>query len=513
MKSMKKIAVSLLTAVALTGSAFGAFAADVNSIKSCNITIINSDNTETSVTDKTNITINPNQMLKFEVELENDGDVTLFSAKDGETTYNNGTIQYVAQSASKATLTFKPRATLGEGTYSVKVGGTDVAEALTCTYTVTNPLKVDAVNKYAMILPESLSDEYVSLYVEPEYATYKISGVDSVDNLVVKAGESEYTKDDDYTVSAKDNDGKFTLTIKNRFANETAGTKTLTITADGLTKDFDVEVCPAVKCKTLMRNDSSRADEMRYVYVPATPKASSTDSEREFTLKPVESDLSQKTPKSKVVSQCGYFKAWTWSDYDISESVGNIENGIVKADYNSERANDVLSMYQYSFNTTSSDVQSGTVENDIISKAGAQAIKYNDSTGAEKEAIRFIALIDFDESYTSAGFVVSDLHYNPTIEGGFAKSTKEEAYKNIYARTTSGETVLKSVDDLKSKINDKLNDGLDAIITSVLNVSSDAQKNRTIYATPYVVKSDGTRVYGVTIGVKYNDLITASTGE
>lgn len=489
MKSMKKIAVSLLTAVALTGSAFGAFAADANSIKSCNITIVNSDNTETSVTDTTNIAINPNQMLKFEVELTNDGDVTLFSAKNGETTYDNGTIQYVAQSASKATITFKPRATLGEGTYSVKVGGTDVAEAQTYTYTVESQLKITPVNKYAMSLPKLLTaDVYDS-----DYATYTISGVDSVDDLVVKEGETAFTKDTDYTVS-KNSDNTFTLVIKNKFTDVTVGTHTLTATVGGMTKDFDVEVCNAIIFNTNVAKDGGGYKNWS-VYAPLK-----SDS---VTLKPVESALSTKTPKAKVVSQGGYFKGYQPKGDTIN--VYSVES------------NTTIGGVADEFNAVFGEAQNGTVNTDIITKAGAQAIKYKDSSSAEKEAIRFIALIDFDESYTNAGFVVSDLHYNPTIEGGFAKSAKNEAYDAIYARTTSGDTASMSVADLKSEIKGSsgadLNAGLDAIITSVLNVSSDAQKDRTIYATPYVVKSDGTRVYGETIGVKYNDLITASTGE
>ncbi|MGN0178807.1 MAG: hypothetical protein ACI4DY_05110, partial [Monoglobaceae bacterium] len=118
------------------------------------------------------VTLSTAQMLQVTVQLNNGaetdpaaaaGDVTLLSNIYGETTLDNGTIQYVDQQTvstadGTATITFRPRTTVnsteantnkvaaGLGKFVAKAGGTDVTTTAGFNYTVEAP-KVDmAVN-------------------------------------------------------------------------------------------------------------------------------------------------------------------------------------------------------------------------------------------------------------------------------------------------------------------------------------------------------------------------------
>ena len=466
MRSFKKIAVSLLTTAALSCTMLGTWAADVNTIKSCKISIISGDVT-TPVTDENAIQISPEDMLKFEAELTNPGDVTLLSSTSGATEYNNGTIQYVAQTESAATITFRPRATLGTGRYDVKIGGTGVTATKTVSFTVAEPLVITPINTDVCDNGQGVA------------ASYKIEGISSVNDIVVKNGETTLVKDTDYVVVFDPATKVGTVTINNSASIVTGA---ISIAVGGAEKTSEINVCPTVTFKT--KNDQGNETT---AYVPAT----GSDSSRQFSLKPVDAALSRKTPKTKVVSDSGYFKAWTAGSYNFSP-----ENNGEKATYDSNI--DTLGFAEY----TAVD---GSKETDVLTKAGAQRIVYL-KKGVEQEAIRFIALVDNAENIVAAGFVVSDIHLNPTIEAGFAKSFTDTAYKEIRVRNTTSSEGFSDVEALKAGMDTQVNNSMDAIIFSVLDVNTDAQKARRIYATPYVQYQGGTRIYGETKAVVYNDL-------
>lgn len=465
MRSFKKIAVSLLTTAALSCTMLGTWAADVNTIESCKISIISGDVT-TPVTNENAIQISPEEMLQFEVKLTNPGDVTLLSSTSDATEYNNGTIQYVAQTKSAATITFRPRATLGTGTYDVKIGGTGVTETKNVSFTVAEPLVITPINTDVCNNGQGAA------------ASYKIEGISSVEGIVVKNKERTLVEGTDYVVDFDSTTKVGTVTIYN---SKSLVTGEISIAVGGAEKTSEINVCPTVTFTT-----KNAAGEDTTACVPAT----GPDEARQFTLKPVDAALSTKTPKTKVVSDSGYFKAWTAGSDNFSPE----KNG-EKATYDSTKSNLVFDKYI---------AVDGSAETDKLTKAGAQKIVYL-KDDVKQEAIRFIALVDNADEIEKAGFVVSDIHLNPTIEAGFAKSVTDRAYKEIRVRNTTSSEDFSDVNALKSSIG-TVNDSMDVIIFSVLDVNNAAQKARTIYATPYVQYKDGTRTYGVTKAVVYNNL-------
>ena len=96
MKSLKKIAVSFLVVLAMSCTMIGTWAAYTNQITEYTVKT-KSDNGEWTAANIYNIAISSEDMLQVNVTLQNAGEVTLMSYKDGATTYDNSNIQYVSQ--------------------------------------------------------------------------------------------------------------------------------------------------------------------------------------------------------------------------------------------------------------------------------------------------------------------------------------------------------------------------------------------------------------------------------
>ena len=151
-------------------------------------------------------------------------------------------------------------------------------------------------------------------------------------------------------------------------------------------------------------------------------------------------------------------------------------------------------------------------KSDALTHTGYQKIRYTGSDGKEHDAIRFVALVDLDfngikgntrddkiKNISAAGFVVSDICSSPTKEGGFASTNESTVYNQIKTRANVDDATNKNVAKIAEEMGDT-SSTYDCILTSVLNIDTDAQKGKTIGAVAYIEYTDTDnvthRVYG-----------------
>ena len=182
----------------VTGWANGVEIVDVKVLNSASDTGTSFKNAATGAIE--NVKLNTEQMLQVTVKLTDGatgvaaGDVTFLSNINGETTLDNGTIQYVDQQTvadGTATITFRPRTTVnsteantnnvtaGLGTFVAKAGGTDVSETASFNYTVETPKKDMTVSPESVTIKSGES----AVFTVPEGMT----------NVVVKEGSTALT--------------------------------------------------------------------------------------------------------------------------------------------------------------------------------------------------------------------------------------------------------------------------------------------------------------------------------
>ena len=98
-----------------------------------------------------------------------------------------------------------------------------------------------------------------------------------------------------------------------------------------------------------------------------------------------------------------------------------------------------------------------------------------------------------------AGFVVSDICSSPTKEGGFAFTDEQYVYNSIKTRADVNNAANQNVAELETTLTGT-SGTYDCILTSVLNIDTDAQKEKTIGAVAYIEYTDANdvthRVYG-----------------
>ncbi len=190
---------------------------------------------------------------------------------------------------------------------------------------------------------------------------------------------------------------------------------------------------------------------------------------------------------TKVVSAQGYFKGWKLGE---TSTIYTSEEG-KKAPVGASDSALALNALWYA------------VENNVVSGAQAQRAVVNDN-GTEKNVIRFLALVDDSfADYKEVGFVFTTLAQNPTIEAGYNKHAYNEIYKKINvagnALDIADPTFLASFTNKGATLNPT---GI--VYANVVIASGD--ENIVYYATPYIEKADGTRVYGTTKQASYSAL-------
>lgn len=467
MKSLKKIAVSFLVVLAMSCTMIGTWAADTNQITF--YTVQTSENgTEWTDVGTSNIAISSGHMLKVNVTLQNAGEVTLMSYKDGATTYDNNSIQYVSQETTGtdniASIQFRPRESLGAGEYVIKIGGSGVSTPVTFNYVVT----IAANSNILCVVPDDAKCADV--------ATYSIAGI--TDAAVVKIDGTILTEDTHYTISGD------TLTIKPAaISGKTVGPYALTVTDGDKTGYSTLNVCPAVTYKGGNFGDAVTGD----VCATTIPDGAGG---YKIPLKPYPSNLSDYG--TKVTHTDNLFIGWK----DANNTIHTVNSDGVYIPYTSE------------LSTLTAQYGSQSL---ALTKTGYQKIKYNDGSNT-KDAIRFVALVDLDFSdvkgstkeekinnISAAGFVVSDICLSPTKEGGFAFTDEDKVYKSIKTRADVDDASSKTVADISILV-DGSADTYDCILTSVLNIDTEAQQEKTIGAVAYIEYKDANdvthRVYG-----------------
>ncbi len=203
-------------------------------------------------------------------------------------------------------------------------------------------------------------------------------------------------------------------------------------------------------------------------------------SEGKITLRPVKSAVDSSV---SIVSQSGYFKGW-----QIGDNVYTSEKG-EKYAFSEEEKQISLSALWYA-----------APDHNVISSAQSQRVTL--SSGAN--AIRFLALVDSSyTAYAKAGFVITTLAENPTVEAGY----KPFIFNNIFSRIKSGNKIYGIADknfisnfEVGSLMNPK------GILYANLVIPSQNEEI-VYYATPYVEASNGTRIYGKTKAISYKELV------
>ena len=193
----------------------------------------------------------------------------------------------------------------------------------------------------------------------------------------------------------------------------------------------------------------------------------------------------------------GYFKGWvgdtetlTFDYTKTAQKQGNLE-------YTVKDTNDSTATFTATYNAQWYDESAmGTT---CISNAKAQAVTLKSGD----KAIRFLALIDGDYAdYSKAGFIITTECPTPTIEAGYKYSVQTKIYKKVYAMKADGETGWLDIAYL-SENTFSFASGAGLLYTNLV-ITDESQ---VYYATPYIVKDTGERVYGKARAISYNELL------
>lgn len=496
---IKKVLVIALTVISITCTMLGAYAYGVNSInaETLKVEVIDTDGVTVKGTwfdpavtavEGNIIKVSPAQILKVTATLKNGGEVTVFSYKQGTdaSVLSNDNIQYVGQEESGTIIKIRPRMTMADGEYVLTLGGDDVLTPYTFNYTVEVPrteIKLTAVE----------NNIYKDNGDVEGQASYIVEGPESADVVSVKIDDTLLVKGQDATT------GDYVMTL-----------------IDAATKKYQLDINTSAMASLSFGEHTVTIDDVAgndvyktstgtlFICQVANYTVGNTTHKRPITgnntvsLKPESSTMSSKG--TYVAAESGYFKNWNdgTKEYTI-EKDGPV---VALAEQTTAPMNFVANFYE--------DTQSGANVSDVISKAGAQWIKYKTEYGATNSAIRFVALMSFgvtnsnNQPVSHAGFVVSDIVNNPTIEAGHAKTYTKTVYEGILVRQ-GNDTDIRSAEQLKSDMGITSNTNLDSIFYAVVDINQ-ARFSRNVYATPYIEFVDGTRIYGQTKFASFESL-------
>ncbi len=208
-------------------------------------------------------------------------------------------------------------------------------------------------------------------------------------------------------------------------------------------------------------------------------------SEGKISLRPVESAVDSSV---SIVSNSGYFKGW-----QIGDKVYTSEKG---EKYTFSEGDKQISL---------SALWYATPDNNVISGAKAQKVTLSNGTNA----IRFLALLDTSyASYAKAGFVITTLAENPTVEAGYTPFN----YHSIFSRIKSGDNIY-SITDSNFVSSFTTGNLMNPKGILYANLVIPAKNEKVIYyATPYVEAKNGTRIYGKTKAISYKTLVDLENG-
>jgi len=235
-KTLKQLFASVI-ALAMICSMVTAFATNTVVIESIEVLKEGEENpVVTFAATADNIALKQDQLLKVTLHLEGgdpaaileSGDITFLSYKDGTepSALADGTIQYIDQGSvataegNKVVVTFRPRVTLGTGTFEAKAGGTEAAVE-TFDYEVTNADVNMTVSGGATFYDEQEEDVVFTTNVPNDGSI-----------SAVKIGGVALVPETDYTLDKTGEYIKVTV-LQAKVDDLAVGTHTVTISADG----------------------------------------------------------------------------------------------------------------------------------------------------------------------------------------------------------------------------------------------------------------------------------------
>jgi len=235
-KTLKQLFASVI-ALAMICSMVTAFATNTVVIESIEVLKEGEENpVVTFAATADNIALKQDQLLKVTLHLEGgdpaaileSGDITFLSYKDGTepSALADGTIQYIDQGSvataegNKVVVTFRPRVTLGTGTFEAKAGGTEAAVE-TFDYEVTNADVNMTVSGGATFYDEQEEDVVFTTNVPNDGSI-----------SAVKIGGVALVPETDYTLDTTGEYIKVTV-LQAKVDDLAVGTHTVTISADG----------------------------------------------------------------------------------------------------------------------------------------------------------------------------------------------------------------------------------------------------------------------------------------
>ena len=215
-----------------------------------------------------NITLTPSELMQVTIQLSDEakaavkeGEVTFLSYVDGEeNALSNDNIQYIDQKTSddsgSVVIRFRPRTTIGQGEFAARIGGVNVAEAGSFSYTVAEADKTMSLTGSAAITEGST-----------EAAAFTLDPVPTSDVTVTidkgKAGSEKVLAATEYSCTPEG-----TLSILNA-GSYAVGEHTVTVSAEGYT---DASAKFEVLKKTVDVTDEEKAElEKKLTEITATP--------------------------------------------------------------------------------------------------------------------------------------------------------------------------------------------------------------------------------------------------
>lgn len=242
---MKKELKKVFSAVIACGMLSSTFTAFASTVEITNVEVMSDNNTVVSrITDTTQgVELTPEQILRVTVDVKDaprgEAYVSYLSNKS-EGALSNETIQYVSQetvengSATK-TVTFRPRATVGEGTFVFGSGATGATTAATFNYTVKESDKtmIFASKDAEFVIGSEEPVKFtVTGFEGDEYNDFEVL----VDETKVSVSEYTIVKNDENQLVLSINasyfanvsvDDKFTITLKHDGYKDAIGTVTM----------------------------------------------------------------------------------------------------------------------------------------------------------------------------------------------------------------------------------------------------------------------------------------------
>ncbi len=200
----------------------------------------------------------------------------------------------------------------------------------------------------------------------------------------------------------------------------------------------------------------------------------------EVSLRPVKSTVD---PTINVVSNEGYFKGWELSGKTYTSKEGK------KLAIPDTGNTFTLNALWYA---------ESELVNEAISSAAAQAVTLNNGS----KAIRFLALVGADyENYAEAGFVITTLAQNPTVEAGYIPNGFDKIFRAVKVGSESWSVGSQNILSKFEKAATMVPKGITYANVVVAN------EGITYYATPYVKTQEGVVIYGKTKAASYTGLV------